>query len=233
MKSKNYNSQTTIEVWNKMLTNSDDICNNLNAYFSSILQADKRPILKSCDKYLTNPPGHSFVFEPCDPSKVNILINQLHPSKSSGPNGIPTQIMQKISDVIYIPLSKIYNIPIPTGSHPQTRTCKCYSNFQKGFIPNCLQSQANLTSFKSIFFWFLEKHYLGNGLQFGFRAKHSTIHALIYITGKIRSALDNGKVACGIFINLQKEFDRVYHEILLKKWTTIDSEGRLMNVFVM
>ena len=34
-------------------------------------------------KYLTNPSGNSFVFEPCDPSEVNILINQLNPSKSS------------------------------------------------------------------------------------------------------------------------------------------------------
>ena len=31
-------------------------------------------------------------------------------------------------------------------------------------------------------------------------------HALIIITEKIRSALDAGKVTCGIFIDLQKAF---------------------------
>ena len=64
---------------------------------------------------------------------------------------------------------------------------------------------------------FLEKHKLLYGLQFGFRAKHSTTHALIKITENIRSALDNGKVTCGIFIDLQKAFGTVNHEIRLKK----------------
>ena len=33
----------------------------------------------------------------------------------------------------------------------------------------------------------------------------------------IREALDSGKFACGIFIDLQKAFDTVDHQILLKK----------------
>ena len=35
-------------------------------------------------------------------------------------------------------------------------------------------------------------------------------------TEKIRAALDDGKVTCGIFIDLQKAFDTINHEILLK-----------------
>ena len=62
-------------------------------------------------------------------------------------------------------------------------------------------------------FAFLEKINILYDLQFGFRAKHSTTHALISITEKIRSALDAGKVTCGIFIDLQKAFDTVNHEI--------------------
>ena len=41
-------------------------------------------------------------------------------------------------------------------------------------------------------------------LQFGFRENHSTSHALISITEKIREALDNGQFACGIFIDSKK-----------------------------
>ena len=40
---------------------------------------------------------------------------------------------------------------------------------------------------------FLEKFNVLYDLQFGFRAKHSTTHALISITEKICSALDAGK----------------------------------------
>ena len=54
-------------------------------------------------------------------------------------------------------------------------------------------------------------------LQFGFRAKHSTNHALISLTEKIREALDSGKFACGVFIDLQKAFDTVDHSHLAEK----------------
>ena len=54
-------------------------------------------------------------------------------------------------------------------------------------------------------------------LQFGFRSKHSTSHALISITEKIREAIDSGKFSCGIFIDLQKAFDTVDHSILVSK----------------
>ena len=53
--------------------------------------------------------------------------------------------------------------------------------------------------------------------QFGFRSKHSTAHSLIALTEKIRNSLDKGKFTCGIFIDFQKAFDTVDHEILLQK----------------
>ena len=39
----------------------------------------------------------------------------------------------------------------------------------------------------------------------------------INITESIRSALDNNKTVCGIFVDLQKAFDTVNHEILIEK----------------
>ena len=53
--------------------------------------------------------------------------------------------------------------------------------------------------------------------QFGFRANHSTSHALISITEKLRDALDTGHFACGVFIDLKKAFDTVDHKILISK----------------
>ena len=50
-----------------------------------------------------------------------------------------------------------------------------------------------------------------------FRKKHSTNHALIDITEKIRSALDQNMFACDIFIDLQRAFDTINHDILLHK----------------
>ena len=47
------------------------------------------------------------------------------------------------------------------------------------------------------------------------KKKCSTSHALINITGNIRKALDGGNTSCGVFIDLQKAFDTVDHQIQL------------------
>ena len=54
-------------------------------------------------------------------------------------------------------------------------------------------------------------------LQFGFRQKHSTNHALVSIAQKIQEAMLQNRLAFGVFIDLQKAFDTVNHEILLEK----------------
>ena len=64
---------------------------------------------------------------------------------------------------------------------------------------------------------FLESHKCIYNRQFGFRKKHSTNHVLLNITESIRKALDDGYFACGVFVDLQKAFDTVDHEILLAK----------------
>ena len=67
--------------------------------------------------------------------------------------------------------------------------------------------------------------------QFGFRSKHSTSHVLVSITEKIREALDTGHFACGIFIDLQKAFDTVDHNILISKLEYYGVRGTAKNWF--
>ena len=64
---------------------------------------------------------------------------------------------------------------------------------------------------------FMEKHNLIYPSQFGFRLFHSTVHALTDMTETIRRSIDDNKFVAGIFIDLQKAFDTVDHNILLSK----------------
>ena len=64
---------------------------------------------------------------------------------------------------------------------------------------------------------FLDNKNIIYDLQFGFRQQYSTSYVLINITENIRKALDDGNIGGGAFVDLQKAFDTVDHQILLAK----------------
>ena len=72
---------------------------------------------------------------------------------------------------------------------------------------------------------FLSHNNIIYDLQFGFRQKFFTSHALINPTENIRQALDNGYIGYGIFVDLQKAFDTVDHQILLSKGDCYGIQG--------
>ena len=63
--------------------------------------------------------------------------------------------------------------------------------------------------------------------QFGFRGNHSVNHAIISMTEHIRNLFDNGEWVCGIFIDLEKAFDTVHHEILCEKIKAYGLHGKI------
>ena len=64
---------------------------------------------------------------------------------------------------------------------------------------------------------FIEKENILDNMQFGFRARHSTDHAILNIIDKIQHAIDSRDISCGIFLDFSKAFDTVNHEILIQK----------------
>ena len=61
--------------------------------------------------------------------------------------------------------------------------------------------------------------------------KHSTSHALIHLTDKVREQLDRGNFACGEFVDLQNAFDTVDHGILIQKFNHYGIRGEANNWF--
>ena len=82
-----------------------------------------------------------------------------------------------------------------------------------------------LTQFNQIFERLLSKRYLSffqkfdiiTKKQFGFLKKHCTEHAILDLKEYIMSKLDNKEVMAVLFLDLQKAFDTVDHDILLQK----------------
>ena len=232
IKTKNHCHPTCIIVNNKTITNPKEIANTFNSYYTSvaddILNKRKYEGNTHHTDYLPNPLESTFVIYECDQIEIENIISSLNPKKATGPNSIPSDILNLLKKDISYPLSIIFNISFSTGSYPDllkiAKTIPIYKKGSKLLISNyrpiSLLSNLNKILEKLMFnrvYKFLEEHKCFYNLQFGFRKKHSTNHALIEITESIRKALDNNKYACGIFIDLQKAFDTVNHLILLSK----------------
>ena len=49
------------------------------------------------------------------------------------------------------------------------------------------------------------------------KKKISTFHAIISLIENVKKSVDDKQIACGVFIDLEKEFDTVDHTLLLNK----------------
>ena len=232
LKPSSSNTPSFIKDHDKTHTDDISISNCFNNYFTSIAEKilkDRKYVgNKSHRDYLSNALPNSFVIRECDSIEIDNLISTLDKSKSTGPNSIPTKILLLLKSDISVPLSKIFNLSLFSGVYPDClKLAKTIPIYKKGdhhltsnYRPISLLSNINKILEKLMFnrtYEFLEKYKCIYELQFGFRKKYSTDHALIKITESIRSALDKGQTACGIFIDLQKAFDTVNHAILADK----------------
>ena len=72
---------------------------------------------------------------------------------------------------------------------------------------------------------FLNNNKIIHSLQFRFRQQYSISLALINITENKRKAHDDENMDCGVFVDLQKDFDTVDHQILLAKLNHYATRG--------
>ena len=213
------------------ITNPYDIANTFNNYFASIAETTKKNIKyshKDFSDYLANENGNSIFLQPTDKEEIANIISSLNSNKASGPNSIPYRILLLLKNEISKQLADLFNLSFMTGIFPSVlKTAKVVPVFKKdskldysNYRPISLLSNVEKILEKLMYkrlYTFLNSNNIIYNLQFGFRQQYSTSHALVNITENIRKALDGGNIGCGIFVDLQKAFDTVDHQILLTK----------------
>ena len=232
LKVKDKSNTTSIMINEEVNTEPSIIANEFNNYFASIagkLQASIHTQGQDFNKFLHNKSEYSLFINPTTKYEIIDIITGNINNKASGPNSIPNNILLLVRDYIADPLADIFNLSVSTGIYIdklkmskiipifKEKGDKC---FTKNYRPISLLSNINKIFEKIMHkrvYEFLEEQGSIYENQFGFRKLHSTTHALIDLTEDIRQAIDNNKYSCGVFIDLQKAFDTVDHDILLKK----------------
>ena len=119
----------------KAVSQPKDIAEHFNDYFTSIskeLEKHVPPTKRNFSNYLKNPFAKSFFLTPTTPEERFDLIQTLSLNKSTGPNSIPTSVLNKIKNEISIPLSAIIN-----------------NSFENRIFPNLLKSAQVILVFKN------------------------------------------------------------------------------------
>ena len=192
------NQPSSMLIDKSLKTNPIDIAEGFNAYFSSIaekLLPKHTPGTKHFSEYLSERVDKNFIFESADTVEVICIINSLDSGKGSGPYSIPGNMLKALKANLCHPLTNIINMSFATGVYPdQLKIAKVIPIFKKGdkllvsnYRPISLLSNINKIFEKLVYsrlYSFLELHNCIYELQFGFRAKHSTQHALASCTLK-------------------------------------------------
>ena len=208
-----------------------DMSNIFNNFYINVVSSITKTIPltpKSPLDYLTNRASKSLFLTPVTPLEVKDIIDALNPSKSVGPNSIPIKLSKIVGCSISPLLALLMNHSFQSGIYPDTfKIAKVISLFKKGNpeLPSNYRPISLLSIFSKIFeklmykrlYSFLEVHNILYSLHFGFQENHSIDHALVRLTESVKNTLDNKRLGCGIFIDLQRAFDTVNHEILLSK----------------
>ena len=223
-------------VNNESITDTKDIANHFNNFFSNI-GTNLSSSIKLEDRnaaftdYLHNPTDHRFTFSQINEREVLSIINKLKNKTSSGKDGISNKLLKSIKSEISEAIAIIINQSILTGIFPdQLKLAKvkplykkgdkcCLNNYRPISLLPTLSKIFERVMYKQLYQYFNENKLLCEQ-QYGFRSQHSTELAAVKLVDYIIKEMDcNKKVKTpvALFLDLSKAFDTLTFDILLAK----------------
>ena len=169
------------------------------------------------------------------------IIAKLDPNKAHGHDKISIRMIKICSTSICKPLRLIFNHCIDSGIYPcewkkanvvpihkkgDTQTLKNYRPVS--LLPTCGKIFERLI-YNEMFGFFLDKGLISAN-QSGFKPGDSCINQLLSITHNIYKSFDDGYEVRGVFLDISKAFDKVWHDGLIFKLQENGISGNLLKV---
>ena len=237
-KKKTLNTPKQFIINDKLEHNQGIIANKFNMYFTNIGNelAEKIPASElNPISFIKSRIPDSIYLSEVDSNEVIKIILALK-NASSGHDGIHANILKKSYHLYIEPFVHVLNLSISQGFFPNimkiAKVIPLYKSGDSMKISN-YRPVSILPLFSKVLerlmynrlMSFITKHKVLYKYQFGFRQNHSANMALILLIDKITSAIDNGEFVLGVFLDFQKAFDTVNHEILLQKLNVYGIRG--------
>ena len=172
---------------------------------------------------------------------IEKIIQNLDPNKAHDHDKISIRIIKICSKSICKPLQLIFSQCIDTGSFPlewkkanvapfhKTGDKQCLKNYQPvSLLPICRKIFERLIFNER--FRFLNESNLISSNQSGFKPGDSCINQLLSITHKIYKSCDDGFEERGVFLDISKAFDKVWHKDIIFKLKQNAISGKLLSV---
>ena len=224
------NSINSLTIGNSTFDKPEDICNQLNIYFSEIgiRVTENIPLNNASDpmRYLHGQ-YPDFECQPTNTAEVKSIIKKI---KDTGPgvDNIHIKMIKICEDILSPILVNIFNKSLANGVFPTNmKTAKIIPIFKSSnrSNPDNYRSVSILCSLSKILesimysrlIDHLTSHHILIPQQFGFRKNHSPQMALVSLVNKIIEKIDSKEYVIGLFLDLSKAFDSMNHEILLNK----------------
>lgn len=177
---------------------------------------------------MNSPCPDTIYIVPATEQEVFSTIMNINNSNSSDPFDMQLRPIKFVADIITIPLHHIFNICLSSGTFPSLlQIAKVVVIYKKGdkndfgnyrpisILP--IFSKVLEKLLHSRYSSFTDKHQSLTNSQYGFRKNCSTELALLDQKEFILEAIEDKKLALGIFVDFSKAFDSLNRKVLLHK----------------
>ena len=234
-----------ITVDNEVISDKEKIASHFNVFFSNVASdiiSKLPPTAANFADYLPPPCNETFSFYGVSVEDIINTVASLENKTSQDIFGISSFFLKKVIKSIARPLAYIATLSFQEGVIPsQFKISKTIPIFKTGNKTdmNNYRPIGLIPAFSKIFEKlasnclsnYLDRNNLLYEHQYGFRKNHSTLHPMIHLLNNIAEASNNKEFLLAIFCDLQKCFDVLNREILLKKMENLGVHGNSLKWF--